>query len=253
MEMAVIYGAITLHRDYIRSTNFIKSLGTDLMFPSISTSDFGLGDYNDYHHEGTLMYNYSWDNMIISYAHTTGAAIFEEPNFKVFILKMEHILQNIDFAKAIIHIQSVESLENADLFWKKKEHHIRKQESLEKEYLTEAEEWYFGYGKRSLAGYLDESIDTIWHSLKDHPYPARFSEEFTRLFFDRIDVLMKNYGTKGIPRPEFEKDPLLFTLELRGMICYLLFKKIVTVELEDNSETIQVVRPDLLKINCLYI
>jgi hypothetical protein len=120
MEMAVIYGAITLHEDFTRSIEFIKSLGKDVMFPPINTSDFGLGDYNDYHHEGVLMYNYSWDNMIISYANTYGAAIFDMGYLELFILKMEHILRNIDFAKAILHIESVESLENADLFWEKK-------------------------------------------------------------------------------------------------------------------------------------
>lgn len=253
MEMVVIYGAITLHEEYIRSTNFIKSLGNDVMFPPINTSDFGLGDYDNYHYEGTLTYHYSWDNMIISYAHTMGAAIFYEPDFKVFILKMEHILRNIDFVQAIIHIQSVESGENADLFWEKKEHrYFDKLEEIENEHLTQTDEWNFGYGKRSLTGYLDEPIDTTWHSLKGHPYPACFSKEFTRLFFDRMKVLMQDYGTKAIPRPEFEKDRLLYTQELRGMISYLAFKKLINVEIENSVEAIQIIKPDLLNIDCLY-
>ena len=253
MEMAVIYGAITLHEHYVRSIEFIKSLGKDSMFPAINTSDFGLGDYDNYHHEGVLMYDYSWDNMIISYGHTTGAAIFDMGYLELFILKMEHILRNIDFDKAILHIQSVESLENADLFWEKKRHHIRKQESLDEEYLVEAEEWYFGYGKRSLAGYLDQPVESIYgHSFKNHPYPVKFSEEFTSLFFNNIQASILHYGTEGIPRTELEKDPLLDKLELRKIISYLSFKKVINVETDRAMEVVQVIRPDLLKVEYLY-
>jgi hypothetical protein len=252
MEMAVIYGAITLHEEYIRSVDFIRSLGKDLMFPSISTSDFGFGDYNNYHHEGSLMYHYSWDNMIMSYAHTCGAAIFDTGYLELFILKMEHILKNIDFDKAILHLQSVESLESADLFWRKKRQGIRKQERLQEECSVEAEEWYFGYGKRSLAGYLNEPVEAIEHSLKNHPYPARFSEEFASLFFDRIQLLVQDYGSKSIPRTAFENDSLLSKFELRNMINYLFFKKLIYVGMEENVEVVQIIRPDLLKIDDLY-
>jgi hypothetical protein len=253
MEMAVIYGAITLHRDYISSTNFIKSIGKDLMFPDINTSDFGLGDYDNYHYEGKLTYHYSWDNMILSYAHTTGAAIFEKAHFEMFILKMEHILRNIDFVKAIIHIQSAESLENANLFWEKKDHrYFDKPEEIQNECLIETDEWNFGYGKRSLTGYLDEPISTTWHSLKDHPYPARFSEEFTLLFFNHIKLLVQDYGTKSIPRTVFEKDSLLAKFELRNMINYLFFKKVIYVGMEENMEIVKIIRPELLEIDSLY-
>jgi hypothetical protein len=252
MEMAVIYGAITLHEDYIRSIEFIKSLEKDVMFPSINTSDFGLGAYNDYHHEGVLMYNYSWDNMIISYSNTCGAAIFDMGYLELFILKMEHILRNIDFAKAILHIESVESLENADLFWEKKRNRNHKQERLEKEQIAETGEWYFGYGKRSLAGYLVEPVEHIWHSFKDHLYPAKFSEGFARLFFDTIQGLLQQYGTKGIPRPELEKELILDPWELRKIISYLSFKKVIDVEAEYGVEVVQVIKPDMLKIELLY-
>jgi hypothetical protein len=252
MEMAVIYGAIILHQDYVGSIDFIKSLGKDFMYPSINTSDFGLGDYDNYHYDGKLTYNYTWDNMVISYAHTMGAAIFEKPHFETYILKVEHILRNIDFVKAIVHIQSVESLESADLFWEKKEHrYFDKVEKIEKEHLIETDEWNFGFGRRSLTGYLDEPIDTTWHSSENHPYPVVFSEEFTHLFFDRIKASILEYGTKGIPRPDLEKD-LLDKLELRKMINYLLFKKLINVEMEDNIERVHVLHPNLMNIDFLY-
>lgn len=253
MEMAVIYGAITLHEDYASSIEFIKSLGKDSMFPAINTSDFGLGDYDNYHYEGKLTYNYSWDNMVISYAHTMGAAIFEERHLQLYILKMEHILRNIDFVQAIIHMQSVESSENADLFWEKREHrYFDKPEEIQNEHLIETDEWNFGYGRRSLNGYLNEPADKIWHSFEDHPYPVRFSEEFIGVFFDRIKELMQEYRTKGIPRAAFEKGSLFPAFELRNMVNYLQFKKIFTVEIEEDLELIQVIRPELLKIHCLY-
>ena len=252
--MVVMYGAITLHRDYLRSTEFIKSLGADWAFPQINASDFGLGDPDNYIYEDTLVYDYDWDNMVISYAHTTFAAIFDETYLAVFILKMEHILRNIDFAKAIVHMQSVESSQNVDLFWEKKEHRFFKEpEQLEEEYLVETDEWNFGYGRRSLAGYLEQPVNEIWHSLKDHPYPPRFSEEFSQAFLDRVSLLIKDYGTNKIPRAALDADGLLPKFELRNMMSYLVFKKLITiVEVENKFEAFQVIKPDLLKIEYLY-
>jgi len=254
MEMAILYGAITLHHDYIRSTDFIKTLGKDLMFPPISTSDFGLGDYNNYFYDGNLMYHYSWDNMILSYASTMGAAVFENPNFNLYILKMEHVLRNIDFVNAIIHIQSVESSESADLFWENKMHrYFDKSEEIKTEHLFETDEWNFGYGKRSMKGYLNETAEDTWHTLNNHSYPAHFSEEFTQLFFERIEILTQIYGSNEIPRTLFETDAILKTHELRSMISYLLFKKIITVvEMKNTLEAIQIIRRDLLDFRSLY-
>ncbi|PWK78999.1 hypothetical protein LX99_01453 [Mucilaginibacter oryzae] len=254
MEMAVIYGAITLHHDYVGSVDFIKSLGNDLMFPPINTSDFGLGDYNNYHHEGVLMYNYTWDNMVISYAQTIGAAVFDEEDFKLFILKMEHVLRNIDFVKAIFHFQSAESLETANLFWEKREHRsYRKPEDLEKHCLVETDEWNFGFGNRSLKGYLDEPADKIWHSFKNHPYPPRFPEQSVRAFFGRMNALIDKYGAAEIPiGNEFESE--LPGITTRQIVSYLLFKKIITpADTNENSRIFKVIKPELLNIESLYL
>ncbi|RFZ94404.1 hypothetical protein D0C36_02300 [Mucilaginibacter conchicola] len=249
MEMVVIYGAITLHRDYIRSIDFIKSLEDHLKFPEISTSDFGLGDYNRYYHENNLMYDYSWNNMIISYACTTGAAIFDDGNLDLFILKMEHVLRNIDFAKAIVHIQSVESSENADLFWEKREHrYFDSQLDLEEQHLFETDEWNFGYGRRSLTGYLIDSEENIWHSLNEHPYPAILSEKYFRNFVDRI----KQAGDDWVSMSDLEKAFLPNQIELRRIINYLGFKKTISVKTENGQKWIRVVRPDFLNIELFY-
>jgi len=253
MEMVVIYGAITLHENYLGSVEFIKSLGKDPMFPAISTLDFGLGDYDDYHYEGKLTYDYTWDNMIISYSNSTGAAIFDERNLRLYILKMEHILRNIDFVQAIIHIQSVESSENANLFWEKKQHrYFDKPDELKNELLIETDEWNFGFGRRSLPGYLEEPTDKIRHSLEAHPYPVLFSREIRQVFYNHIKELMREYETKGIPRTAFEKETRLPAFELRNIINYLQFKKTVIIEIEEDLEVVRVIKPDLLKMDCLY-
>lgn len=253
MEMAIIYGAITLHKDYVNSVDFIRSLGPDLMFPAINTSDFGLGDYNNYHHEGRLMYDYSWDNMVISYAHTTGAAILHDLNLKIFTLKFEHVLRNVDFVQATIHMQSAESLENISLFWEKREHrYFDTSEDLVDEVLIETDEWNFGYGMRTLNGYLKEPVEHVRTITNHHPYPMQFSEEFSWIFFDLTTDLMQKYGAKGIPRPEFEKNLFLSPIELRGMISYLQFKKVISVENDGAGEMVNVIAPELLRAEYLY-
>ncbi|MEO3407443.1 hypothetical protein AAFN85_26220 [Mucilaginibacter sp. CAU 1740] len=254
MEMAIIYGVITLHNDYLRSAEFIKSLGNDLMFPHVSASDFGLGDYDTYHHEGMLTYNYTWDNMVISYAQTTGAAIFDDQHLKFFILKMEHILRNIDFVKAIMHLESTESLEGANLFWEKKEHrYFDKQEDLANEVMIETDEWNFGFGRRSLSGYLDEQADKIWHSFKYHPYPPRFPKQFVDAFFGRMSELIDKYGAAEIPiETEFESK--LTSITTQQIVNYLLFKKIIApADTSENLRIVKVIKPELLNIESLYL
>lgn len=251
--MAVTYGAITLREDYKHSTDFIKSLGKDILYPKISTSDFGLGDYDNYFHGDVLTYHFSWDNMVISYANTTSASVLRE-SLGLYILKMEHILRHIDFAKAIFHMQSMESAASTNLFWENRMHrHFDTPDRLSKNLLIETDEWNFGYGKRALTGYLDEPDIYAKESFTLNPYPAKFSDEATRLFFNGINASLQNSPQTDIDTKTIKGDEYAVDMEISDIISYLSFKKVIEPVFDDRKlQAFKIIKPEKLNIDLLY-
>lgn len=141
MEYNSIYGYIKIDRDYHKSVDFIKRLGKDEHFPFINTNMFSFGDPE---------IPYYYENHILSFAATYKYFGLELSDWNDFILKIEHILRNIDFDSAQFHIES--AIGDYTLYW-------MKQKNIDcKEYkLTETSEWLFGFGKRSVfVGYPDK-------------------------------------------------------------------------------------------------
>ncbi len=148
-----MYGYIKIDRDYEESVNHIKSLGKDDSYPFINTSMFSFGDYE---------IPYYYENMIFGFAATYKYFGFELSDWNNFIIKIENILRNVDFENAQFHIES--SFGDFTLFWTTqgpslsgKEH---EEEYLKEYLLTKTDEWYFGFGKRSVfTGYIESLED----------------------------------------------------------------------------------------------
>ncbi|QQV02926.1 MULTISPECIES: hypothetical protein [Chryseobacterium] len=148
-EYSSIYGYIKINRDYKKSANFIKGIGIDNDYPFINTNMFSLGDYE---------IPFYYENPIFGFAATYKYFGLELNDWNSFILKIERILRNIDFENAQFHVES--SIGDFTLYWESldKKFYSEEKENDKIIQLTKTEEWYFGFGKRSVfGGYLDET------------------------------------------------------------------------------------------------
>lgn len=156
-EYTSIYGYIKINRDYEKSANFIRNIGKDEEYPFINTHMFSLGDPEK---------PYYYENPIFGFAATYKYFGLELQDWNSFILKIENILRNIDFENAQFHVES--SIGDFTLYWESinKNFYSEEKEDDKLIRLTKAEEWYFGFGKRSVfGGYLDET--KISHDFED--------------------------------------------------------------------------------------
>lgn len=172
MEFTSIYGAIAIDRDYEKSVLFLKSLGKDSHYPFINTSMFSFGDYE---------IPYYYDNMMLSFGATYKNFGYDLTDWNKLILKIEHILRNIGVEIAQFHIDSY--VGDYTLTWIHKEKYFHsKEEHLSDLYqLQKTDDWYFGYGKRSMfTGSLDQDLkfyDKLDQDNFGFTYPVLFTEE----------------------------------------------------------------------------
>ena len=156
-EYTSIYGYIKINRDYQKSADFICNLGKDENYPFINTNMFSLGDFE---------IPYYYENPIFGFAATYKYFGLELRDWNSFILKIENILRNIDFENAQFHIES--TIGDFTLYWEslKKNFFSEEKENDKLIQLTKTDEWYFGFGKRSVfLGDLDET--QIFHDFED--------------------------------------------------------------------------------------
>lgn len=157
MEYTSIYGYIKIERDYQKSADFIKTLGIDESYPFINTNMFSLGDYER---------PYYYENPIFGFAATYKYFGLELRDWNHFILKIENILRNIDFENAQFHVES--SIGDFTLYWHslEKNFYTKENENGKLVQLTKTDEWYFGFGKRSVfIGELNET--QVFHDFED--------------------------------------------------------------------------------------
>ncbi len=173
MEYTSIYGYIKISRDYEASARYIKNLETDATYPFITANMFSAGENN---------YPYYYENVMISFA-ATYKYFGDTEDWNYFILKMENILRNMDFENAQFHVES--SIGDYTLFWTRHKPYntsAKEEEKYIEEYrLTKTDEWYFGFGKRSVfTGYPDNESPELYEDLRNHPdmgftYPVKQS------------------------------------------------------------------------------
>lgn len=217
MEYNSIYGAIKIDRDYANSIAFIKSLGEDKIYPFINTNMFGLGEY---------VRPYYYENMLITFGTTYKSFGLDLIDWNLFILKMEHILRNIDFESAQFHIDSY--VGDFVFHWgnKKKVLSHWKDDYKKDEYkLIETEEFYFGFGDRGLSiNYPDPRYKPEFDELSyaDFSYPIKFHKdafEKVRLFNRRIQEIQIgtkiNYETIMNERMDDRVFEILYDLKLK--------------------------------------
>lgn len=169
MEYTSIYGYIKIDRDYHKSVDFIKTLEKDNTYPFINTNMFSFGDHE---------VPYYYENILLGFAATYKYFGMDTSDWNDFILKMEHILRNIDFENAQFHVES--ALGDYTLFWaNRKSAATEKNEAdfLSEYRLIKTEEWYFGFGKRSpFIGYPDDEItdsdQDLRNKIPDFVYPV---------------------------------------------------------------------------------
>lgn len=166
-EYTSIYGYIKIYQlgSYDKSVDFIKSLGKDETYPFINSNMFSFGDYDT---------PYFYENPMFSFANTYKYFGIELKHWNDFVLKIENILRNVDFDNAQFHIESAWG--EFTMYWQSKKTHKRlsSNEKLNDKpiQLTETEEWYFGFGKRSpYIGWLDEEkYDEEMEDLRSSKY-----------------------------------------------------------------------------------
>jgi hypothetical protein len=173
-EWNYIYGAILL-RDYEKSIKVIKSLGQDKSFPFINTNMFSIGAQD---------IPYYYDDRIITFGATYKYFGYEMSEWKIFILKIEHLLRKMSFQSAQFHASG--AIDEVTLFWydiKEKIGDIN-EEYFSKQYdLIKTDEWYFGYGSRNLHHPV---LDSDECSKLDIEYPVKYEKDIIREFRDRI-------------------------------------------------------------------
>ncbi|OAQ43512.1 hypothetical protein A5893_17145 [Pedobacter psychrophilus] len=217
MENNSIYGAIKIDRDYANSIAFIKSLGEDKIYPFINTNMFGLGEY---------VRPFYYENMLITFGTTYKSFGLELIDWNLFILKMEHILRNIDFESAQFHFDS--NIGDFVFHWVNKNKVLPhwKDDYKNKEYnLIESEEFYFGFGDRGLTtpypARFEAELDEL--SVDEFSYPIKFQKtavEKVRLFNKRIKEIQIgtkiNFETIMNERMDDRVFEILYDLKLKG-------------------------------------
>ncbi|WP_299683634.1 hypothetical protein [uncultured Dokdonia sp.] len=173
-EWNYIYGAILI-KDFNKSFEIIESLKKDKKYPFINTNMFNFG-------ETEIPYYY--DDIILTFGATYKNFGYEKSEWKIFILKMEHLLRSIGFKSAQFHASGV--FDQVTLSWYNIEDTY---DELHKNYHTDTydfyktNEWYFGYGKRNL--HFPELISKKYSKL-DIEYPINYNKDIIREFADRI-------------------------------------------------------------------
>jgi hypothetical protein len=173
-EWNYIYGAILL-RNYNKSIEVIKSLGTDKNYPFINTEMFSLGASER---------PYYYDDPIITFGATYKYFGYEKEDWKIFILKMEHVLRKMSFQSAQFHASGV--FDDVTLNW----YDIREEIGTfsedyhrEKYDLIKTDEWFFGYGTRNLHY---KALASKEYKKLAIEYPVKYEKDIIREFRDRV-------------------------------------------------------------------
>ncbi|CAA6823001.1 MAG: Unknown protein [uncultured Sulfurovum sp.] len=174
---SIVTGRIVISDDIEQARELIKTFEADEYYPCIRTEMFSLGVKGSYY----------YDEQVITFGATYKAV---EYDWKEFILKFEHILRNINFDTAKIQLET-EFLGTYDFFWKKK---INREKFERKEKLIETEEWYFGFGNRSMFGLLDSDSDEPVFSMEEFTYPISFNDSEVKAY----NLLIKNIDHQKI-------------------------------------------------------
>ncbi|WP_422103987.1 hypothetical protein [Winogradskyella sp.] len=173
-EWNYIYGAIIV-KDFNASFDIIESLKKDKEYPFINTNMFNFGE---------IEIPYYYDDIILTFGATYKNFGYDKKDWKVFILKMEHILRKIGFQSAQFHASGV--FDDVVLYWHKIEHansHLSDNYYKEEYDLIKTNEWYFGYGERNLHF---ARLNSKNYSKLDLIYPIDYNKDIIREFVDRI-------------------------------------------------------------------
>ena len=173
-EWNYIYGAILI-KDYLKSIEIIETLGEDKKYPFINTSMFSLGD---------LDIPFYYDDRIITFGATYKNFGYDTSDWKIFILKIEHLLRRIGFKSAQFHASGV--FDDVTLYWhslKDASNDMNENYNTSEYDFIKTNEWYFGYGKRNLHFPILKTKD---YPKLDLVYPIDFRKDIIREFEDRI-------------------------------------------------------------------
>lgn len=226
MEYNAIYGVIKIDRDYPNAIAFIRSIGSDDIYPFITSTMFGLGDYTRPHY---------YENMLLTFGATYKNFGRDLVDWNLFVMKTEHILRNIDFEHAKFHIDSC--MGDFIFYWvnKSKTAAHRQADYRQPEYrLTETAEFFFGFGDRPLAvPYPDDRYRPELDEMREmnFKYPVQLSaaacekvKQFNALLKDHHPGHMVSFETLMGERADDRVLEVLYDLHLKGVYEVKSFK-----------------------------
>ena len=154
-HQSIIFGRIVINNNWIKASEVIQSLGNDSY---LKQEMFG-------HGYPILSY---YENPVISFGVCTKSI---EDCLTDIIMEFENILKKIDFDTAKIQLET-ELTGTYNFFWKSKK--LKNVIFDPEDKLIEAEDWYFGFGNRSLWGTLESDLlpEQIF-TLNNFEYPLK--------------------------------------------------------------------------------
>jgi hypothetical protein len=173
-EWNYIYGAILI-KDFNKAFEVIESLKKDKEYPFINTNMFNFGETE---------IPYCYDDVILTFGATYKNFGYDKSEWKIFILKIEHILRRISFKSAQFHASGV--FDDVTLYWynlSDTSDEINKNYHTSEYDLIKTNEWYFGYGERNLHF---PRLKTKDYLKLDLVYPIDYKKDIIREFEERI-------------------------------------------------------------------
>lgn len=213
---SIVHGRIASGNSYKENQHYINSLENDQPFPWIRSEMFGFQN---------LDRPYFYDQPIITFGATYKQV---EDDWTAWLIRFEHILENIDFDTAKIQLET-EIYGTFNFFWKSKKYIYGNHD--DKHFidmgLNVGELWYYGYGLRSMWGTLEDDNENIsaYRAIFNNVHPYQITSEVLTLF----DELKKHlsFGERNyfydLPGQFTKKQDVLFPL----LIKLSLEKKIV--------------------------
>ena len=228
MGLSIVYGRILFqYGKGEKSRKYIKSIGQDDYHPSISTDMFSIGAQ-----ERSQFY----DQQVVAFAATYKNVEYDE-DFKVFILKFEKILRELEFDTVHIELEA-EIIGTYRFFWRK----IGEPDTLDDRYTKEefqlirTNEWYFGYGYRSEGGFLNVKLeDDHIFSYNDFTYPVEIPNQTLQYFKPLLEgIKEQNLGEKFYVK-EFIKDQWASIKKLYFLLSKLQIEEKIDFEYEGKK------------------
>jgi hypothetical protein len=209
---SIIHGRI-LSLNYEKDKKFIESIDYHETWPPVISEMFNI--------QKEEHYNYYVISFAMSYKEV-------ETDWTTWLIKFEHILKNLDFDTAKVQLES-DLYPSFNFFWKNKKWaspNFDNPEYVKKMELSESDNWFYGYGLRSIWGHLEDSdLSKKREVMFDFLHPFKIDKELVEYFNEykasaspkgKLPPFYKSYP--DTPHTNINFIPLITKLLLEGKI-----------------------------------